>query len=285
MQYIAPTEIVAVSQLLLENQGKAYILNGGTDLLVRLRTGFVEPEMVIDIKRIQALREITRENGGFRIGAAVTCTEMAKHAEFSAAWPGVLEAANLIGSTQVQGRATMAGNLCNSSPAADSVPALIAANATAQIASGKTSRTVNVADIPTGPGTTCLQPGEFITSFTLPPRPKAAADAYLRFIPRSEMDIAVVGAAVDITLNEKAEIKDARLSLGAVAPTAITVDAYCILATQASDSDLAMLAEAASNAASPIDDKRGSRKFRLHVSGVLAKRAAKIAYQRAKAKL
>ncbi|MDE3121967.1 MAG: FAD binding domain-containing protein, partial [Paracoccaceae bacterium] len=200
-----------------------------------------------------------------------------------ALWPGVVEAANLIGSTQVQGRATMVGNLCNASPAADAVPALVAAGAVARVAGPGAARDVPVEKIPTGPGKTKLKRGEFITSIFLPARPPRSADAYLRFIPRTEMDIAVASAAVSLTLDEDGRIAAARVALGAVAPTVLLVEAAAkaILGSRLEDPALEALAAACSAAASPIDDKRGTVEFRKDVVGVLAKRAARIAYTRA----
>ena len=285
MEYVCPKDVGEASRLLKKAGSKAHILNGGTDLLVKLRTGFVEPKLVVDIKNLKTLRDITKTASGFRIGAAVTCAEMAEDKALVKAWPGIVEGAELIGSTQIQGRATMAGNLCNGSPAADSVPALIAAGAMVEIAGGARPRKVKVANIVTAPGKTCLKAGEFITAFHLPKRLKGESDAYLRFIPRTEMDIAVVGAAVNLSLDSKGIIKQARLALGAVGPTVIDMSAKILIGTQASSAILEQLSAIASKAATPIDDKRGSREFRIQVSGVLAKRAAKIAYNRAKSQL
>src|SRR5688572_23891153 len=213
------------SVLLTKEKGSAYVLAGGTDLLVRMRTGFIEPDLVVDIKRIPATREIATAAGGFRIGAAVTGAELGEHAKLKKAWPGVVEAANLIGSKQVQGRCTMTGNLCNASPAADSVPALVAAGAKAVVVGPKGKRTVPVEEIPVGPGRTSLKKGEIIESLVLPKRPPKSGDAYLRFIPRSEMDIAVVGVGVSLTLDGKGVVTKARVALGAVAPTVRLVPA------------------------------------------------------------
>lgn len=282
MQYLSPDNVTEVSRLLKSVGSRAYILNGGTDLLVRLRTGFIEPDLIIDIKNIAGLRDISESAAGFRIGAAVTCAEMGEHKELVLAWRGVVEGAELIGSTQVQGRATMAGNLCNGSPAADSVPALVAAGALVEIVSAVGTRMAEVSSIVTAPGKTSLQDGEFITAFHLPRRARKEADAYLRFIPRTEMDIAVVGAAVNLSLDSSDIITKVRLVLGAVAPTILEVSADSLIGTRADEDALANLSSAASSAAQPISDKRGTREFRIHVSGVLAKRAAKIAYDRAK---
>lgn len=283
MNYQSPRSVEDAVAFLVAD-GNARILAGGTDLLVRLRLGHIAPSTIIDIKHIDGMRTITQVDGGFRIGAAVSGAEMSEHASLAATWPGVVEATGLIGSTQVQGRASAVGNLCNAGPAADSVPALVAAGATVRIAGPNSTRDVAVEDIPTGPGTTSLARGELVTSLFLPARRANSADAYLRFIPRTEMDIAVVGCAVSLSLDDGGTITHARVSLGAVAPTVLLVTkaAEAIIGTQLDDAALDALAAAASAAAKPINDKRGTIDFRKDVSGVLARRAAKIAYSRAK---
>ena len=269
--------------LLAKEKGSAFVLAGGTDLLVRLRTGFIEPDLVVDIKRIAATRAIETTAGGFRIGAAVTGAELGEHARLKKAWPGVVEAANLIGSKQVQGRCTMTGNLCNASPAADAVPALVAAAAKAVIVGPKGKRTIPVEQVPVGPGKTSLRKGEIVESLLLPKRPARSGDAYLRFIPRTEMDIAVVGVAVSVTLDAKGVCTAARVSLGAVAPTVLLVPeaAKALIGTKMDKAALDALAAACSAACRPIDDKRGTREYRVKVAGVLARRAAQIARKRA----
>ncbi len=270
--------------LLSQEAGLTRVLAGGTDVLVQLRTGLVEPDLVVDIKRIPGVREITAEVGGYRIGAAVSCAELGEHAGVTALWPGVVEGAELIGSTQVQGRATMTGNLCNSSPAADSVPGLVAADATVRIVGPQGRREMKVEDIPVGPGRTKLEKGEIVESLFLPARPPRSGDAYLRFIPRTEMDIAVVGAAVSLTLDAEGVCTAARVALGAVAATVLLVEeaAQALIGGKVDDAALDKLASAASAACRPIDDKRGTIAFRTKVAGVLAKRAATIALQRAR---
>ena len=283
VRYERPSTMKQASALLAKEKGKAFVLAGGTDLLVRLRTGFIEPDLVVDIKRIAATRTIQSAAGGFKIGAAVTGAELGEHDKLKKAWPGVVEAANLIGSKQVQGRCTMTGNLCNASPAADSVPALVAATAKAVIIGPKGKRTVPVEQVPTAPGRTSLKKGEIVESILLPKRPARSGDAYLRFIPRTEMDIAVVGVGVSLTLDGKGVCTTARVSLGAVAARALLVDeaAKALIGTKMDKAALDALAKACSAACRPIDDKRGTREFRIKVAGVLARRAAQIARQRA----
>ena len=284
MRYEAPRTLESAIALLAGEAGSAQILAGGTDLLVRMKTGFSEPDLVVDIKRIDGMKAITAENGGWRIGAAVAGAELGEHDGVGADWPGVVEATELIGSTQVQGRATMAGNLCNASPAADSVPAMVAANAVARVVGPNGTRDVAVENIATGPGKTSLAKGEVVESIFLPARPERSGDAYLRFIPRTEMDIAVVGVGVSLTLDEAGICSAARVSLGAVAATVLLVEeaAAALVGTAVDDAALERLAAACSAACKPIDDKRGTIEFRTKIAGVLAKRAATIALKRAK---
>lgn len=284
MRYEAPNTVESAVGLLAEERGQAFVLAGGTDLLVRLKSGFIEPDLIIDVKGIDRFNTITSENGGFRIGAAVSAAKLGEHEAVRRLWPGVVEAAELIGSKQVQGRATMVGNLCNASPAADSVPAMIAAGATVTIVGPNGRRTVPVEDVATGPGRTTLAKGELVESVFLPARPPKSGDAYLRFIPRSEMDIAVVGAGVSLSLDGAGKCTQARVSLAAVAERVLLVEeaARAIIGTAVDDRALEALAAAASRACRPIDDKRGTKQFRIKVAGVLARRAAKIAHERAR---
>ena len=283
MRYEAPDSLDAAVALLAGASGEARVLAGGTDLLVQLRSGLIEPGLVLDVKKIPEMRRITAEDGGFRIGAAVACAELGEHAQVKQAWPGVVEAAELIGSTQIQGRATMGGNLCNASPAADSVPAMIAADAIATVIGPDGRREARVEEIATGPGETSLAKGEIVVSIFLPARPPRSADAYLRFIPRTEMDIAVVGAGVSLTLDEGGTCSAARVALAAVAERVMLVPAAAeaLIGTAVDDAALERLAEAASAACRPIDDKRGTKEFRTKVAGVLARRAARKALERA----
>ena len=283
MRFAQPKTAQEASNLLAAEPGLTRVLSGGTDVLVQLKLGLADPALIVDVKHIPGARDIVAEAGGFRIGAAVSGAELGEHAGVKALWPGVIEGARLIGSTQVQGRATMAGNLCNASPAGDAVPGLIAANAVARISGPAGSRDCAVADIPAGPGKTTLAKGEFITSILLPARPARSGDAYLRFIPRTEMDIAVASAAVSLVLDSAGVVTEARVALGAVAPTVrlVPAAATAIIGTRLEDAALAALTAACEAACSPIDDKRGTIAFRTEVAGVLAKRAAKIAYARA----
>lgn len=282
MRFEAPTSLMAAVELLANEPGTSRILAGGTDVLVQLRAGMIDPDLIIDIKRIDAMHLIAAEDGGYRIGAAVCGAELGKHKGVCKMWPGVVESVELIGSTQVQGRATMVGNLCNASPAADSVPAMVAAGATARVVGPDGTRDVAVEDIATAPGKISLGRAELVESVFLPARPEHSSDAYLRFIPRTEMDIAVVGVGISIALDDSGICTHARVSLGAVAARVLLVEdaANALIGTSLDAAALEALAHAASAAATPINDKRGTVEFRKKVSGVLARRAAIIALER-----
>jgi carbon-monoxide dehydrogenase medium subunit len=284
MRYEAPETFESAVALLAAASGEARVLAGGTDLLVQLRSGVIEPDLVVDVKRIPEVHAITAENGGFRIGAAVSGAELGEHPAVRKMWPGVVEAVELIGSTQIQGRATMVGNMCNASPAADSMPAMIAAGAIVRIIGPGGRRELPVEEMCIAPGQTALDKGEIVTSVFLPARPPRTGDAYLRFIPRTEMDIAVVGAGVCLSLDESGTCTAARLGLGAVAarPLLVTEAAAALIGTKVDVAALERLAEAASAACRPIDDKRGTKEYRIKVAGVLARRAAETALARAR---
>lgn len=282
MNFAAPKSIASAVKLIANNQGKTKVIAGGTDLLVQLRTGRIKPELIIDIKNIKETSHITIEKQGVRIGAAVSGAMLAENDYVKANWPGVVEALELIGSTQIQGRASLGGNLCNGSPAADSVPALIVNDAVCRIASPAGKRDLKVENFIKGPGKTALRKDEILISLFLPNRPIKSSSAYLRLIPRTEMDIAVVGAAASLTLDEKDKCLAARISLGAVAPTAILVKAAAknLLGKEINEKVLAELRVACEKACNPINDTRGTVEYRTKVAGVLAIRSVQIAKKR-----
>jgi len=261
----------------------AKVLAGGTDLLVQLRSGRTRPELIVDTKRIPGMIGIREESDRFVIGASTPGVTIYQNKALTRAWPGIVEGMDLIGSEQIQGRASLAGNLCNASPAADSVPPLIAARATAVIAGPNGRREAPVEAIVTGPGQTSLGKGEFIVEFHIPKPKPHQSDAYLRFIPRTEMDIAVVGCAVNVTLDGSGVCTDARVVLGAVAPTQVICEASAkaLVGHSLDEPTLAALDAAAGRACNPITDKRGTIEYRIKVAGVLARRAAAIAFERA----
>ncbi|HVH81196.1 MAG TPA: xanthine dehydrogenase family protein subunit M [Stellaceae bacterium] len=286
VNYEAPTSVDDAVKILAGAGGLAKVLSGGTDLLVQLRSGRVKPDLIVDVKRIPDLIGIREEGNFFVVGAATPGVMLSGNAALEHAWPGIVEGADLIGSTQIQGRASLAGNLCNASPAADSVPAVIAAHAIAVIAGPNGKREAPAESIATGPGRTSLGKGEFIVEFKIPKPKPHQCDAYLRFIPRTEMDIAVVGCGVNVTLDAGGTCTDARVVLGAVAPTAVIVEdaAKALIGHKLDDATLAALDAAAQAACKPITDKRGTIEYRTKVAGVLARRTAAIAFERAAAR-
>jgi aerobic carbon-monoxide dehydrogenase medium subunit len=283
IRYLAPHTLDEAISAFAAAGSAARILAGGTDLLVQMRSGAVKPGLIVDIKKIAEMTAIEMtKDGGFRFGAAVSGMELAEHKSFGKIWPGVLEAVNLIGSKQVQGRASAGGNLCNGSPAGDSVPAMVAAGAIVTVQGPQGRREIKVEDVPAAPGRTNLKPGEILVSFALPPRPSGSSDAYLRMIPRSEMDIAVVGCGVSLTMKDGV-CASARVGLGAVAPTVLLVEAAAkaLIGSKLDAAALEKAAAACSAACRPIDDKRGTIVYRTKVASVLLKRTAAIAAQRA----
>jgi carbon-monoxide dehydrogenase medium subunit len=283
LRYLAPDTLDEAIKAFASAGSAGRILAGGTDLLVQMRAGSVKPGVIVDIKKIAEMTAIEETaGGGFRIGAAVPGAVLSEHPRFGQVWPGVLEAINLIGSTQIQGRASAGGNLCNGSPAGDSVPALVAAGAIVTLQGPNGRRELPVEKVPAGPGRTNLTPGEILVSFALPPRPKGSGDAYLRMIPRTEMDIAVVGVGVSLTIKDGV-CTAARVGLGAVAPTVLLVEAAAraLVGSKLDDVALKAAAAACSAACRPIDDKRGTIIYRTKVAGVLLKRTVAIAAKRA----
>jgi carbon-monoxide dehydrogenase medium subunit len=282
MRYEAPTTVADAVRLMSDDAG-AKALAGGTDLLVQARGGR-RPSAFIDLKRIPELRGISIGADGLRLGAATTAAEICENAEVRRLWPGLVESVGLLGSTQIQGRGSVGGNLCNGSPAADTTCPLLVTGAQALIAGPNGERTVDVDGFCTGPGKTVLARGEVLVALLVPRPAERTADAYLRLIPRTEMDIAVVGAAVSVTLDAGGTCTAARVAVGAVAPTAMLVQAAAdaLIGTELDEAALRAAGAAASAAARPIDDKRGSVEYRRRVVGVLTRRAAGIAAARAR---
>ncbi len=281
MEYVAPKTAIEASKALV--QDGAFALAGGTDLLVKLKTKFVSPSVVVDIKQVPKITSIEESTDGWWIGAATPCAEIVEHESLHRDWPGVVEALSLIGSTQIQGRATLGGNLCNASPAADSVPALIAANGTCIISGQTGEREEPIENIVVSPGATVLKKGEFILGFKLPKPQSGSGDAYLRLIPRSEMDIAVVGAGASVSVDKNKKITSIRISLGAIAPTQVTLNGLedIFIGKEPNEDSINKLVSIAESACSPIKDKRGTIEYRTKIAGVLAKRTLTIAYERA----
>lgn len=284
LRYEAP-ESLDGAVTLLSGGGGGKILAGGTDVLVQLHTEMIEPDVIVDIKNIPELKRLSEDEGAWTVGAAVSGMNIIDNDAFQTAWPGVCEGVALIGSIQVKGRASIGGNLCNASPAADSVPAIIAAGAIANIVGPGGSREEPVENIVTGPGQTSLADGELIVSFSFPAKQANSGDCYLRLTPRTEMDIAIVGAGVNLTLDDDGTCIAARISIGAVAPTPLLVEdaANALIGTKVNDAALDAMVDAVRAACNPISDKRGTREYRIKTAGVIARRAALKALERAQA--
>ncbi|MBV1916111.1 MAG: xanthine dehydrogenase family protein subunit M [Pseudomonadales bacterium] len=284
VQYHAPQSLEEAVPLLKQaRQTPSRILAGGTDLLIQMRAGVKSPEMLIDIKKIPETTGFEIGADEIRLGAAVPSAVMDESPELHQQLPGVVEGMELIGSTQVQGRATPGGNLCNASPAGDGAPAMIASSGQCVVFGPNGVRTIPVEEVCTAPGRTSLADDEFIQEFRFPTPKAGQADAYLRFIPRNEMDIAVVGVAANITVDAGGICTAAKVTLGAVGPTVViaTEVAELLVGTKLDDATLEKAAEIASGLGSPISDKRGTAEFRHRIAGVLTRRVIKIAATRA----
>jgi len=272
--------------LLASKNGNARILCGGTDLLVQMRENRTKAELLIDVKNIPELTSIQYEpKEGLWIGAAASCFSISHNQSVLENYPGLIDAVQLIGGVQIQYRASLGGNLCNASPAADSIPALIVHKAVCIIAGKNGEREMPVEQFCTAPGKNALQQGEFLLAIKVPVLEEHFGAHYLRFIPRNEMDIAVVGAGAAVTLDEAGErILSARIALGAVAPTPLFVEEAGIFLTgkDISQENIREAAELAQAAAHPISDLRGSATYRKHLCGVLTRRALEKAIERAR---
>lgn len=284
VQYAAPTSLTEAVQI-LESSSDAKVLAGGTDLLVQMKLGMKQPANIVDIKHIPELMEFSVSDSGLKLGAAVPSAIVDSSEAIKKLYPGFVEALGLIGSSQVQGRCSAGGNLCNASPAADSVSALIANRVICHIVGANGTRTVPVEEFNVGPGKNCLADNEILVSLEFPKPAPRTSDAYLRMIPRTEMDIAVAGAGVSLTLDANGVCTDARVAIGAVAPTALLVPAAAdaLIGSTVDEAALLKAGAAASELASPITDKRGTAEYRKKVVGVLVRRAATIAKARIEA--
>jgi CO/xanthine dehydrogenase FAD-binding subunit len=284
--YAAARSVDEAVSLLARHGDQARVLAGGTDIIVQVREGRRQIAMLVDVKGIPEVSQLSYEpSQGLTIGAAVPCYQIYEREDIAAAYPGLIDAVSLVGGIQIQGRATVGGNLCNASPAADTIPALIVHHATCVIAGPNGRREIPVDQFCTGPGRTALQTGEFLVSLRMPSPPANSGAHYLRFIPRNEMDIAVVGVGASVVLNrDHSTFTSARVALGAVAATPLLVEtaAAALVGKPASDDAIQQAAEAAQAAARPIDDMRGTALYRRHLVGVLTRRALRGAIQRAK---
>jgi len=284
-EYEAPTKLAEALTLMTQHNGSARPLAGGTDVIDHVRTGRLSPDLLIDVKKLPELNILELNPAGLRLGAAVPCWKITGHGELSQKYAALADSCHIIGGIQIQSRASVGGNLCNSGPAADSIPSLIVLGARCVIASAKGTREVPVEDFCNGPGKNILQPGELLVELRFPARPEHSGSHYRRFIPRNEMDIAVVGVGASVTLDASGQkFTDARISLGAVAPTPLLArDAAAALIGQSvGDASIAAAANAARSIATPISDMRGTKEYRVHLVGVLVERVLKTAVARAR---
>lgn len=285
-QFAAPRTVEEATSLLAEHGASAQVIAGGTDLMVKVRITGSYPEHYVDIKHIAETNVIDLRADYLQLGAGVPCAVFSERGDIRAAFPGLVEASELIGSTQIQSRATLGGNLCNASPAADTVPSLMALGTEALVAGPQGTRTVKVINLPTGPGSTSLAPGELLVAFRIPVPVAGSADAYQRFIPRTEMDIAVVGVGVSVTVDPSGTCISACVGLGAVGPTAFVAAEVgeALIGSDLGDAALAEAGRRAAAASRPISDRRGTAEFRRDVIEVLTRRTAAVARDRARAR-
>ncbi|WP_425617408.1 xanthine dehydrogenase family protein subunit M [Anatilimnocola sp. NA78] len=285
--YAAPESLSEANRLLQHAAGNVKILAGGTDIIVQLREGMREADLVVDVKKVPELQELTfSAQHGLRLGASVPCHKVYEHLKIAAAYAAIVDSAKIIGGWQIQSRASIGGNLCNSSPAADTIPSLIAHHAYCEITGPRGKRHVAVEQFCTGPGKNVLQKGELLVAIVFPPCLTHSGSAYERFIPRNEMDIAVVGAGSRVQLNAACDtIEFARIGLGAVAPTPKYAQeaSEWLAGKPATEESFAQAGELAKKVATPISDMRGPAEYRTHLVGVLVKRTLLKATERAKA--
>jgi len=282
--YIAPKNVDEVISLLASQNGNAKVLCGGTDLIVQLREGRRTTGLVVDVKNIPYLTQVTYDENGLRIGAAASCHQICSDPFVQKYYQGLIDGIHLIGGVQIQNRASVGGNLCNASPAADSIPALIVHNAICHITGQGSSRTLPVEEFCIAPGQNALKAGELLTHIQIPAPQKNFGASYLRFIPRNEMDIAVVGAGASAILDEdRKRFVAVRIGLGAVAPTPLlaTESGAFLSGKDLTRANIKEAARIAQSIAKPITDLRGTAEHRKHLCAVLVERALDIAIERA----
>ena len=283
--YIAPKNVDEVISLLVSRNGDARVLCGGTDLIVQLREGRRQAGLVVDVKNIPDLTQVIYDGeNGLRIGAAAACHDICSNPIVQQKYPGLVDGIHLIGGVQIQNRASVGGNLCNASPAADSIPALIVHHAICHITGQGSSRTIPVEEFCVAPGQNALKAGELLTHIQVPAPQKNSGASYLRFIPRNEMDIAVVGAGASVLLDEDGKrFVAVRIGLGAVAPTPLLVSSAgdFLSGTDLTRANIKEVARIAQSVAKPITDLRGTAEHRKHLVAVLVERALDIAIARA----
>ena len=286
LDYAAPTSVAEAVRLLQQGGPTARVLAGGTDIIVMAREYRRDVSLMVDVKHIPEAMELSYDpQRGLHLGAGVPCYQIYENPEIQRLYPALIDSASLIGGIQIQSRASLGGNLCNSSPAADSIPTLIALGTVCHIAGPNGERTVRAEEFCTAPGRNVLEAGELLVWLEVPPPPPHSGAKFLRFIPRNEMDIAVVNVSSAVVLDESGQrIRSARIALGAVAPTPLLVEeAGRALEGAALTPEAWQPAIAAAQAACrPITDMRGSVAQRRHLIGVLTRRTLEGAVERAR---
>ncbi len=283
--YCAPASLQEAIGLMADHKGSANLLAGGTDLLVFMRARRKQPDLVIDAKKIPELSEVTLNESGLTIGASVSCKTIYENEQIAAKYPALIDSTTLIGGTQIQGRASIGGNLCNAAPSADTIPTLIAHSAVANVISDKGQRQIPVEDFCLAPGKTVLEDNEILTNIFIPALPANSNACFLRFIPRNEMDIAVANVAAFVELDEAGKnFLSARIAIGSVAPKPLFVEEAGSALTDKPVDEESIKAAAliARDAASPIDDMRGTAEHRLQLVEVLTGRTLRTAVSRAR---
>ena len=283
MPYTAPTSVEEACRLLASNSGSR-VFAGATDIIPQVGAGRPLPDVLVDLKGIPRLRAVERTESVWIIGAAVPVVQLTRNEALRLEFPGLVEAVALIGSDQIQSRASLGGNICNASPAADTGPSMVVSEAVALVASNAGERRIPVSELVVGPGQISLDDDEFVVEFVVDSPPADVSDAYLRFTPRTEMDIAVVGVAARVSVGPMGEFTDVNVVLGAVGPTTIRVEGIsdALRGRQIGDEVLETAAAISRDQARPINDKRGTTEFRRHIAGVLTKRAIQKAAERAR---
>ncbi|HLF77693.1 MAG TPA: xanthine dehydrogenase family protein subunit M [Dehalococcoidia bacterium] len=284
VKYAKASSVDEAIALLSQGGATARVLAGGTDIIVQARERRREVKLFVDIKPIQETQDLRYDPAnGLTIGAATPCYRIYGNETVKRLYPAIVEAASVIGGVAIQGRASLGGNLCNSGPAADSVPAMIACEGVANIAGPNGRRSVRIEDFNTAPGRNVLTDGEFVVSLHFPPPAVNSGTAWQRFIPRNEMDIAVVNAGVQVRF-DGANVSFAKVAIGAVGPTVLMVPdaAAALVGKPLTDATIAAAGDAAKATARPIDDMRGSIKQRRHLSKVLVERTLREAARRAR---
>jgi carbon-monoxide dehydrogenase medium subunit len=283
LKYQRATTIDQAVQLLADSGSAGHVLAGGTDIIVQARARRIDVDLLVDIKGIPELSQLSYDAAtGLTVGAAVPCYRIYGDADVQQHYPVLVDCTSLIGGTAIQGRASIGGNLCNASPSGDSIPTMIVLEGTANIAGPNGTREVPVEDFCTGPGESVLQSGEVLVSVHFPPPVADSGARFLRFIPRNEMDIAVVNSASALRFDGDT-VSWARVAVGAAAPTPLLVDAAAtaLIGGPLTDDSIAAAAAAAREATSPIDDMRGTIKQRRHLAAVLTERTLRGAAERA----